>query len=79
MPGYTIINLSGDSSNQDVQIAGNFTNWEPKSMKYDNNSKRYEYTVDELVDGSKSGKYNFKFIINGVWHCDQNYASGKSN
>lgn len=77
MPGYTIINFPAESSNQDVQIAGNFTNWQPQVMKYNDSVSRFEYKVNDLVDGSTTGKYNFKFIINGEWRVDKEYPSGE--
>lgn len=77
MPAHTIINFAPGSSNQHIQIAGNFTDWQPQSMKYNDLVKRFEYKVVDLIDGSKCGKYNFKFIIDGDWRVDQNYSSGE--
>lgn len=79
MPEFTVINFSSDSSNQDVKVAGNFTNWQPEEMKYNDLAHRYEYKIDSLIDGSKNGKYNFKFVVNGDWRTDQNYSSGVYN
>ncbi|CCH42607.1 Transposon Ty1-A Gag-Pol polyprotein [Wickerhamomyces ciferrii] len=75
MATFTVITFPSASSNQDVKIAGNFTNWQQESLKFNQINHRFEYKVDELIDGSTNGKYSFKFIVDGNWQVDQDYPS----
>ncbi|KAH3666672.1 hypothetical protein WICMUC_005489 [Wickerhamomyces mucosus] len=66
--------------NDNIKIAGNFTNWKEKLLEFNSNTLKYEYKVN-LLDFSNDnnqlkGKLNFKFIKNGnIWFIDENYAS----
>lgn len=63
-----------DPVKENVQIAGSFTQWTPESLIWNGSKKQFEYEV-ALTD--ESGKLEFKFIVDGEWVVDQNYASGE--
>jgi 1,4-alpha-glucan branching enzyme len=52
---------------QDVQIAGDFSNWEPVEniMVQQKENKIWKGTVQ-----LKPGKYQYKFIVDGEWKID---------
>jgi 1,4-alpha-glucan branching enzyme len=70
----TTIVYFADPTKEDVEIAGNFTGWAPEKLHLNKDSGRFEYTV---APSEQAGQLNFKFIVDGNWVCDQNYASGE--
>jgi len=63
---------SNSTLNQRVCISGTFNEWrKDQLMARNDGSQLYKYDIDLMP-----GRYEFKFIINGVWKCSQEY--GKS-
>ena len=52
--------------NSEVLLAGDFNNWEPEPMKY--NKKHALFSKSKEL---ASGKYEYKFIVNGAWVLDE--------
>lgn len=67
-------NFYSSSDKDEVQIAGNFNDWNPEFLYFDPilNKK-----VFKLQDQEEKGKYVFKFVINGNWEISQDYPTGK--
>lgn len=70
----TTIVYRADPSKEHVQIAGNFTGWAAVDLDWNDDKKVFEYVVRP---SDEQGKLNFKFIVDGVWLCDDDYASGE--
>ncbi|ODV72525.1 glycogen-binding domain-containing protein CYBJADRAFT_168454 [Cyberlindnera jadinii NRRL Y-1542] len=68
----TTIVYRADPSKEHVQIAGNFTGWAAVDLDWNDDKKVFEYVVRP---SDEQGKLNFKFIVDGVWLCDDDYAS----
>ena len=57
---------------QEVLIAGSFTNWKEKLKMIKNNDGNFEI---ELF--LPKGKYQFKFVVDGIWKCSNNILQEK--
>ena len=57
---------------QEVLIAGSFTNWKEKLKMTKNNDGNFEI---ELF--LPKGKYQFKFVVDGIWKCSNNILQEK--
>ncbi|KAH3684166.1 hypothetical protein WICPIJ_004860 [Wickerhamomyces pijperi] len=66
-----IINHAGTSRDDQVSIAGSFTNWSPQSMSFNELSETFEYKIKN----SLRDKLYFKFIVNGSWITSSDYSS----
>jgi hypothetical protein len=55
-------------NNLDISIAGSFNNWNQIKMTWNTNKNTYYHKV-QLQDGF----YEYKYIINNKWICDNNY------
>ena len=56
----------------EVLIAGSFTNWKEKKKMTKNNNGIFEI---ELF--LPKGKYQFKFVVDGIWKCSNNILQEK--
>lgn len=50
-----------------VFVAGTFNDWNPTANPLQENSTRGQFTTNLVVP---SGKYEYKFIVDGVWMTD---------
>ncbi|QLL30342.1 hypothetical protein HG536_0A01590 [Torulaspora globosa] len=59
---------------QNLQIAGDFSDWKPLSMVKNGKDGLWEYVIDSRKLPPDTGKVHFKFIDdNGVWFTDDDY------
>lgn len=69
-----IIYCHSPDSFQHLQIAGDFSDWEPMSMVKNVEDGLWEYVIDTRKLDPDAGKVHFKFIDdNGVWFTDDDY------
>ena len=53
---------------QEVYVAGSFNNWNPAELKMREVRKGIYWKVIELF----VGRYEYKFVVNGIWCIDPN-------
>ncbi|QLQ77908.1 hypothetical protein HG537_0A01550 [Torulaspora globosa] len=69
-----ILYCHSPDSFQNLQIAGDFSDWKPLSMVKNVESGLWEYVIDSKKLAPDTRKVHFKFIDdNGVWFTDDDY------
>jgi len=58
----------------EVYVAGSFNAWDPKANKL--RKVKDMYTTSIVL---QKGRYEYKFVINGVWHVDPNCPEWQPN
>lgn len=58
----------------EVFVAGSFNNWDPTANKLRKYKENYITSIVLPV-----GRYEYKFIINGIWHVDPNCDEWQPN
>lgn len=66
--------LYWEKGGNEVFITGSFCNWEKRFKMYKNQNNIFE---QEFI--LPKGKYEFKFIVDGVWKCSSYYELKKDN
>jgi len=51
----------------EVQIAGDFNDWQPMALRYDGNGSGKRWLATVLL---KPGAYQYKYLVNGEWQPD---------
>ena len=59
-----------------VSIAGSFNDWDPEAKFLKDKNNTGEYTGILML---APGVYEYKFVIDGVWHLDENNSNFSPN
>ena len=63
-------------ANQDVRLAGSFTDWETKAKKMTFKKRKGVYTATVKL---APGEYQYKFVIDGTWCADPENENSVKN
>lgn len=59
-----------------VSVAGSFNDWDPTVKFLTDKNNSGEYTGILMLS---PGVYEYKFVIDGIWHLDENNANFSPN
>ena len=63
--GWTAFHLFAPDA-REVKLAGDFNEWKPEAMQ----KSAEEYGVWEIRRKLGAGEYQYKFVVDEVWHLD---------